>query len=316
MTSGPAKLLVRNNVPALVLPADSLRTAIQKTVAYADVFDYPLTAAEIHRYLAGMSVSAQGVIASLGKGDMVPRFLSQRHGFFTLPGREEIVTVRQERGAVAGQLWHHALRYGRMAERLPFVRMVAVTGSLAMDNPDGGADIDILVVAKNDRLWLCRAFIILLVRLAARSGVGLCPNYFLAERALDFPEHNLYAAHEVAQMIPLSGLGIYQEMRRINRWVESFLPNAAGPPQRTVPASGGTRVSRTLAELPWRGFIGGRLEQWEMRRKLRKFQAAAGGSRESSFSADWCKGHFEAHHERIIASYQATLAALGLPENE
>lgn len=303
---------VRGRPPAP--PELELAKAIVKSVAYADIFDYPLTAVEVHRYLAGVPVSAQIVANTLQHGHLLPRYLSQRQGYYTLPGREGIISLRQERASLASELWPHARRYGSMIGRLPFVRMVAVTGSLAMDNPGDDADIDLLVVTRDDRLWLCRALVILVVRLAAGRGVGLCPNYFLAERALLFPVHNLYAAHEVAQMVPITGLAMYRRVRQLNDWVDAFLPNAAGPPRRIEPVAGGRRPLRTLEDLPLAGFVGQRLEQWEMGRKLRKFHAAAGGAAESSFSADWCKGHFEAHHERIITAYQARLEALSLAD--
>ena len=159
------------------------------------------------------------------------RHLSRVGPYYALPGREETATIRQERGRLARQLWPVAMQYGRLLASLPFTRMVAVTGSLAVDNvaPDG--DIDYLLVAANGRVWLNRAFAIALVRLATRRGYSLCPNYILAERALHFPDHNLYTAHEVVQMMPLSGLNIYAHIRQINSWTTTFLPNAIGLPR-------------------------------------------------------------------------------------
>ena len=48
--------------------ATQLETAIIHTVAYVDLFDYPVTAREIHRYLAGMAAPPEAVRTFLNNG--------------------------------------------------------------------------------------------------------------------------------------------------------------------------------------------------------------------------------------------------------
>ena len=181
----------------------ALERAILQTVAYADVFDYPLTADEIHRYLVGVSASRGAVRALVSNGNL-PRALSRSGRYFSLSGRESVFETRKARAASATEYWRRAVGYGRSMSHLPFVRMVAVTGALAMDNMADG-DIDYLVITEPGRLWLCRALIVGLVRVAALKGTALCPNYFLSEHALVLNERNLFTAHEVTQMVPLAG---------------------------------------------------------------------------------------------------------------
>jgi hypothetical protein len=296
-------------------PARVVETAILHTLAYVDIFDYPLTAAEIHRYLAGVAAPITLVETLLGNGRLVPGRLATCDGYFVLAGREAIVATRRRRARAARRLWPSAMHYGRILASLPFVRMVAITGSLAVDNVEEDADIDYLVVTANDRLWLCRAFTILIVRLAARRGITLCPNYLLSERALVFREQNLYTAHELAQMIPISGMAVYQEIRRRNDWVVGWLPNAnsppplpdapqtrARPPQRTA----GSLVEKILSTP-----LGAALEGWERERKIARFSKQHNRNRaEAQFSADWCKGHFEGHAARVLRAYRERLEAL------
>lgn len=281
-----------------------LETAILQTVAYVDGFDYPLTAEEVHRFLIGQPATRQQVEALLTDGHLLPCQISECDGYYMLPGREQIAAIRQQREAIAQQLWPHALRYGRSIAHMPFVRMVSVTGSLAVNNAIEGADIDYLVVTENGRLWLTRALVILIVRLAARQGVALCPNYFITRRALQIDQQNLYTAHELVQMIPIAGIDIYHRLQQLNLWTNEYLPNAqwSGNGHAYAPPA---LHPRRLAELVLNTPIGARLEQWEMQRKIYKFRHQK--TAESDFSPDWCKGHFDEHAQHIMNNFNTRI---------
>jgi hypothetical protein len=286
-----------------------IEQAIVNTVSYVDAFDYPLTPAEIHRYLVGLPLPASDVIEYLNSGALVPRRLSRRGEYYMLPGREIVSDVRRERHAVAKRLWPEAVRYGLLMARMPFVRMVAVTGSLAVNNVGDEEDVDYFIVTADDHLWVCRAFVILIVRAAARRGLELCPNYFLAESALHLTEQNLYTAHEVTQMAPLFGLPIYNRLRRANSWLYRFLPNALGAP--VLPAHAQVALRQT-SNLPGRKLMeavidtkpGRWLDRWEMARKIEKFRQTYHPWKEAEFSAKRCKGHFNLHQQRAIQAYE------------
>jgi len=279
-----------------------LETAVWRTIAYVDVFDYPLTLPEIHHYLEGVAATPTEIAEVLRDGRLLPDCLTTQPPYYMLPGREEIGRIRQQRTAVAQTLWPGAIRYGRLIASLPFVRMVAVTGSLAVNNVDHRADIDYLIVTRNGRVWLSRAFMIAIVRLAARRGWTLCPNYILSETALAFPDHNLYTAHELVQMTPLYGLPVYRQIRRLNPWTHQFMPNAGSDPLIRLDLPAPHPLLQGVLELPWRTPIGQWADNWEMQRKIRKFSHRP--SHEANFGKDWCKGHFDAHKQRVLAAYQ------------
>lgn len=285
-----------------------LEEAIWRTVAYVDLFDYPLTAAEIHRYLEGIQATLSEVAKTLaGSAALLPH-LTYRDGFFCLPGREETIEFRQERKKRAQTLWPLAVRYGRFIAQLPFVRMVAVTGSLTMNNVTDDADIDYFIVTGNGRLWLSRGLVIAVVRMASRQNVTLCPNYFVAESALALPERNLYTAREVVQMVPLFGHALYRQFRRENSWTNHYLPNALGPPAFQPETAEPSLWPQKIAERPLQTWLGGKLEQWEQQHKIAKLGQQKNGSNESLFSSTICKGHFQAHQQQTLTAYQKKLA--------
>ena len=282
----------------------TLNEAILQTVAYSDVFDHPLRLTEIHRNLIGFAASLDAVDDVLHNGLLTDRQLEMKEGFFFLPDREELVEVRTQRSAYADSLWQQAIRYGRWIAHLPFVRMVALTGALANRNVETGADLDYLIVTKPGYLWLCRAFILILTRLTAPFGAHICPNYLLTSEVLKLEEQTLFTAQELCRMIPLSGLGIYEQFRALNGWSDDYLPNASGsaptydyllePPFKPLQI-----VGEWLLSLP----PGKWLEQWEMTRKISKLAAQSDLNTEVHFSADRCKGHFEQHGARTMQAF-------------
>jgi hypothetical protein len=159
--------------------------------------------------------------------------------------------------------------------------------------------------------------VVLEVRRAALRGVILCPNFLISEEALHLQDQNLFSAHELAQMIPLSGHDAYWRMRRLNHaWASAYLPNASGLPPHpasALRANGGPRLSR--AERMLRSPVFDPLERWEASRKIRRFhrEAKARGSSayaEERFGSEWCKGHFDHHAGRTMAAFLRRLEEL------
>ena len=291
-----------------------LPRAVLATLAYADLFDHPLTAAEVHRHLVAAPATLEEVTEALHRAPRLVRRATPSGAFFTLAGREAIVEVRRRREACAARLWPRARRWGRVFGALPFVRMVAVTGALAVDAVEPGADIDYLVVASPGRVWLCRALVTALARAARSAGTLLCPNYVLSERALALAERTLYTAHELVQMVPLAGPETWERMREANPWVATFLPNTGGvrPTAVTARPVGGTLAR--LGEAALRGRPGDRLEaglaRWQASHLQQKITRGDLSGREAAFGAEGYKGHFDAHGARILAAWETRLRQL------
>jgi hypothetical protein len=299
--------------------------AALRAVAYADVFGYPLQATEVHRYLHGVAASPQATAAALARCSTPEGSLSSRNGYYTLRGREGLVEVRGRRAALAEQLWPAAVTYGHLIASFPFVRMVAVTGSLAWHNIDDSPtldrppDIDYMIVTEPGRLWLCRWVIGALRHVLRLRGVFICPNYIISTRALAIADRNLYTAYELARMTPIAGLGMHRRLRRANPWVRAYLPNAGEAPRlpegaarfrpgrRNAVVARLTRLARQLLGSP----LGTPFERLEMTyriHKLLRLSGDAGG--EVEYGVDCFKGFTSGHARENLAAFALRLRDL------
>jgi hypothetical protein len=201
--------------------------------------------------------------------------------------------------------------YGRILGALPFVRMVALTGSLALLNLSKNPDMDFMLVTRHGRVWTARAFAIVLGKISSLLGDTICPNVIVSECALEWPMHDLYSARELGQMIPLAGDDYYHRLLAANSWVESYLPNLYPIVSRAFKISEIWRA----AEIPLQGAFGDKLEFWEMNRKIARFTKQAGFGAETVFTADVCQGNFHHHREWVNDLYQERLSVLGIDFN-
>ena len=269
-----------------------LERAILEALAYSDIFEYPLRLEELQRYLP-MAADLEQLSSALNKlGGKV----GKQDDVYFLIGREEIVDIRRQREARSRALLPRAMQYGHILGSLPFIRMVALTGSLAVLNVSKAADFDYMLVTKKGRVWMARVFALLLNRSVKLFGHTLCPNLIVSEQALEWSLHDLYSARELCQMLPVTGLDVYRELMEVNEWAREFLPNSSHDFSREHRATKVATTVQHLIELPLRNKLGDKLEAWEMNRKIAKFSKQAGFGVETIFTADVCQGNF--HHHR------------------
>ena len=297
------------------LGQDEIATAVLRTLLYADVFGYPMTLEEIHRYLVGVAATREQVAAALHGPLLGPRLVHEQP-YYALAERDLHFAQRRERGQASGVLWPMARRYAHLLAMLPFVRMVAVTGSLAVDNPRAVADdLDYVIVTTSGRTWLVRLLAVALVRIARLWGVDLCPNYVMDSHHLGMTERTLFTAHELTQMVPCYGLDMHARLLAANGWAEAFLPNAVDANLSCciglLPLG---RALKGLAEWLLGGRLGDLIERRERRLKIGQLSSEAvnAGTLAACFGEGICKGHMHDYGRRIQSAYEERLRAAGL----
>lgn len=214
-----------------------MEKAILQTLAYADIFDYPLRQEEIWHWLISTdnkqpaTYNKKAFEVSLKKLLKVGR-CKFWDGYYCLTGREQIVELRKQRERWSVSKIKRAKRIAGILKFLPWVKLIGITGGLAQNNSHKDDDIDLLFITSRQRVWLTRGFTVLilrLLRLYRRPGKiadMICPNMFITEESLRMQPEDLFIAHEVCQLkLIFVKNRTYQRFLKANLWVRKFLPN-------------------------------------------------------------------------------------------
>jgi hypothetical protein len=207
------------------MPGLETTKSILKTVAYFDMFDYPLLAEEIRLFL-DRSISDTEASQSLAELQRLQR-LFYIGGFYSLRNDPVLATRRKAGNARAAQLLNTGHRIGRRLGKFPFVRGVGISGSLSKNYADEAADIDFFIITAANRLWIARTLLHALKKLSFITGKQhwYCMNYFIDEATLEMPEKNIFIAAETVTLQPVSGLKAIGRFRTVNEWAFHFFPN-------------------------------------------------------------------------------------------
>lgn len=200
-----------------------MERAILKTLVYADIFDYPLTLREIHKWLIGKKASLRQIK------------MDQRK-YYCLPGREKIIKIRKQRIKQSKIYLRKAKIICQLLRIIPWIKLVGISGGLAMENAGKKDDIDLILITAKNRMWISRFLALGLLSLTGQRrkrddlplkvAGKLCINTLLEEDCLEQSSKDIYLAHEVLQMKVLwQRDGIYSKYLEDNSWVFKYLPN-------------------------------------------------------------------------------------------
>ena len=290
---------------------------ILATIAYYDGLDYPLSAFEIWKYLTQVAISnsqsEKSKLPASPAGRQITNYKSQNQntcslpeilteldeyslkrlieehrGFYFLRGRKELVETRIKRNKnTAGKL-KRLRRTVWFLRFIPFVRMIAVTGSLAMKNSKARSDWDLLFVLKSGRIWTGRTLVTLFLqmtgkrRYAKKSNDRICLNYYITDESLELITKDFFSAGEYFFTWPAFDTGIFSKFQLRNSWIRDFRPNyylvEAGH-LRTLKDTRATKAARSIGEkiFGW-NFLENWLSDWQARKIMRNPKTSLPGS--------------------------------------
>jgi len=215
-----------------------VKQAILKTLAYSDIFSFPLKKEEIWQYLISsekkpLKKEFEKSLRKLIKEKAV----GKKGDFFYLKNRASFVKKRKSLEKTNQKKLKIARRFAQKIKFIPWIKAILITGALAVSNAEDEDDIDFLIVTSPKRLWLTRFLLIIIAELSGvrrRPGQKnikdkICFNLFLSENSLKIPvkNQNLFTAHEIAQAkVIFEKDGTYEKFLNANLWVRKYLINA------------------------------------------------------------------------------------------
>jgi hypothetical protein len=145
-------------------------------------------------------------------------------GWFFPAGRRDLVGIRARRERVSRDLLARDGRILHLIAGLPFVRMVAVSGSLAHLNAEGSADLDLFVITAPGRVWSVTLTALVIAKLLGIRK-HICMNYVLSEGAMSIDPQDLFSANQIIHLRPTYGRHVFERFVKSNEFVRAYYPN-------------------------------------------------------------------------------------------
>ena len=200
------------------------REHILTTLVYFDIFNYPLLVEEIHRFHG--KPSSRSEIEEGLKLLVQENIICYLDGFYSVKNDIALVAKRKRANMLAKKQMIIARKAAWVLSRFPFVRGLAISGSLSKNYGDEKADIDFFIITAPNKLWIARTILHLFKKMTYLTGRQnrYCMNYFVDESVPLIEEKNIFTAMEIITLVPMYGKNTFDDFINTNAWVSDYFP--------------------------------------------------------------------------------------------
>lgn len=209
-----------------------LKKSIFNTLKYRQIFNCPMSVFQIWNYLIGNHKyepkNFQRELLELVKsGEIICQ-----DGLYSL--QKVDYENNEKKLKRAHKLIMRAYKVSSYLKQIPWIEMIAVTGSVAAYNAEEQSDIDIFVVTQPKRLFLTRFFMVTILKALGvywdqkKPSGTICPNIIISSNNLTWngKNQNLYTANEISLLYPIFYRNnCYFSFLKHNEWAKNYLPN-------------------------------------------------------------------------------------------
>ncbi|MFH1661974.1 MAG: hypothetical protein ABIA02_02675 [Candidatus Falkowbacteria bacterium] len=209
---------------------NNIKKAIVETIAFFDLFDYPLALFEIWKFI-NVKCRIEDINQNLDYN-----FIENKNGFYFLKRRDEIIKKRLDKYNYSDRKFKRALKIAKIFKFIPWIKMIAIGNLIGAHNLKDDSDIDFFVITEKNKIWLTRFFCASFAKILGmrpkenNTRDKICLSFFIGEDSLNL--ENLMLKNDIYFIYWLAGLSIiydpdkiYKRFIRKNDWIYKELPN-------------------------------------------------------------------------------------------
>lgn len=216
------------------------KNAILTTLLYSDIFDFPLMKRELWEFLVSDRKISKKTFDKTLNALLKQKRICHTEEYYAIAGKEGNIEKRKANLSEVDKKLQIAKKAAHILSHIPSIKLIGISGGLAMNDVDVSDDIDFFIIAKKNTVFTTRLFILGVleilnlrrVRQDKNPADKICVNLIIDEAKLKWPfkKHDVYTAHEIVQIKPLFERdNIYKKFIGSNQWIRSFFPNFANP---------------------------------------------------------------------------------------
>src|SRR3989344_601355 len=300
-------------------PDSSLPQSLVRTLALFAAQNHAATLVELQTLLIRVApyqeepATLSAILSEL-EGTLKDKVAS-RDGLYAPRGYEQLLDNRLAQYNQTLALYRKARRYERLLRHIPFVRSVALSGSVAQLNADDSSDIDLFIIAQPGRIFTARLLVSALFQLTASRRHGrkiagrFCLNHYVAAGLAVPQDRNLYTALLYTSFIPLFGELYTDDFWQNNlSWIREFFIKPQQPKTNFFNSERSGSVLQRFLEAILSPIAPGleRLCRIIQERRIKQGEYVI-------VTPDQLAFHPDSKGQRILARYEAVLSGLPRP---
>ncbi len=300
-----------------IVLSDTNNGRIIRQLLYYDIFDHPLTKEELFRNCTQKKDNHNGLEYLLNK-----KLIFKINCHYSVRNDLQLSLKRIKGEENTHKSMPIALKMAKLISKFPFVRAVALSGSISKGYMDDSTDVDYFIIAKPKRLWLARTILIMYKKIFLLNSFRFfCLNYFVDENNLALPDRNIFTATEMNTLIPVYGHRLIDSFFKANTWVIDYykgFPQNMTLEEKKIPNT----TFKKLLEFLLSNFVGNWLDYMSMRLTIHFWKWKYRESRENFFKSSFrlnrsvAKYHPGNFQERVLTGFYKNIESFKKTESE